>query len=581
MYTFQNTLPNLPLPTLQETCERYLEILAPLLSPAEFDATQKTVLDFQNGIGPRLQSQLELVHKSTQTSYLYDIGVKNFLENRSPLPIHINFGCVLTPLPGTSGASMTKIAAIWIHTILQLYRQVKAETLEPDQESSKAGSKPLCMVQYANLFGCARIPGIQRDTLRPPQGGQTVVIAWHNAFFPIEVIDGEQIASVETIAQQLEQIISQPDQHEPAVGALTTLNRTAWALVRNRMEVISATNETALRSLDNALFLVCLDDTEPENAATAARVALHGNGRNRWFDKPLQFIVTRNGWVGINVEHAGLDGYPVMRCLSEMQRIRQPSDAPPIPNRDAVPPMPQALRWDVPEEIQTEISLAEAAIDDLMARTESQLLSFTAYGREYVKGHGFSPDAISQLAIQLAYWRLHQQSVCTYESVHTRRFRYGRTEAMRSVTPESVALCTHLSTATSDEQKYQALKAAASAHVTRQRACQQGYGVDRHLAALQAIARLQALDLDIFTDRAYTEVLGRSVLSTSSLAPGMGIDVFCFGPVVEHGYGIGYIIQPQSMVFNVTSRYQQTRRFIELLAEALTEFGQMMTLKLD
>jgi len=576
MYTSQSSLPNLPLPTLEQTCDLYLKILAPLLNQAEFETTQQLVTDFQYGIGPRLQNQLELIHKTTQTSYLYDLGVKNFLENRSPLPIHINFGCVLTPLGKSAGTSWTQAAAIWIHSILQVYRQVKAGTLEPDQESSKTERRPLCMIQYENLFGCGRIPGIKRDILHPRQDNQHVVVAWHDTFFSIDVMEGDRIASVETIAQLLNLIVERIDQTDFAIGALTTLNRTAWAIARNRLITLSSINQHSLQQLDSALFLVCLDDTEPKSLGTAARSALHGNGRNRWFDKPLQFIFTRDGWVGINVEHSGLDGYAVMRCLYEIQRIsQQDTDSAPLPT--IAPTPPQKLVWEFTDDLLEEIQLAESAIDQLIHNTDSRLLVFTEFGREYIKSYSLSPDAVVQLAIQLAYVRLHGEPVCTYESIHTRRFRYGRTEAMRSVTPESVELCTALSTTASDEQKLTALKAAVSAHVTRQRACQQGYGVDRHLAALQQVAQLQGLTPDLFSDRAYTQVLGQSVLSTSSLAPGMGIDAFCFGPVVEHGYGIGYIIEPTSIVINVTSQYRQTEQFVGLLENSLAELGKLMT----
>ncbi len=36
-------------------------------------------------------------------------------------------------------------------------------------------------------------------------------------------------------------------------------------------------------------------------------MTFHGNVNNRWFDKSFQLIVTPNGAVGANVEHAPLD----------------------------------------------------------------------------------------------------------------------------------------------------------------------------------------------------------------------------------------------------------------------------------
>jgi carnitine O-acetyltransferase len=39
----------------------------------------------------------------------------------------------------------------------------------------------------------------------------------------------------------------------------------------------------------------------------------HGDGSNRWFDKPLQFIVNDNGTSGFMGEHSMMDGTPTHR----------------------------------------------------------------------------------------------------------------------------------------------------------------------------------------------------------------------------------------------------------------------------
>ena len=570
MYQFQNSLPNLPLPTLDQTCKLYLQVVAPLLSQTDLEQTQANVLEFQRGIGPKLQKQLAQVTQTTHTSYLYEVGVKNFLENRSPLPIHINFGGVLSPLAETADATLSHLAATWIVNILRFYLQVRDGELEPDRESSRNGGNPLCMIQYDNLFGCARVPGIKCDTLQHNRERQNIIVIRHNVFYSLDLVDGDRLVPIEAIEQQLSWILEHTSPGEPAVGALTTLNRTEWAVWRKSLTAVPE-NAYSLDLLDSALFVVCLDDSTPENLADAARNALHGDGRNRWFDKPLQFIFTANGWGGINVEHAGIDGYAVMRCLFETQQLsQQPQKSQASSTPDCTP---QRLNWTMTEDICEAIQQAGVGIDRLIDSTESQLLQFDKFGRNYIKGQSLSPDAVVQLAIQLAYVRLYGEPACTYESVHTRSFRYGRTEAMRSVTPESVELGRILSTSATEEEKSAALKAAVSAHTSRQRACQQGYGVDRHLAALSQMAQLQGITAKIFQDRSYTHILTQSVLSTSSLAPGMGIEAFCFGPVVEHGYGIGYIIQPDSITLNITSRYRQTSQFVELLKQALVELS--------
>ena len=48
---FQQSLPHLPVPKLEKTCERYLKSQRALLSDTEYQNTAKITQDFQNGVG--------------------------------------------------------------------------------------------------------------------------------------------------------------------------------------------------------------------------------------------------------------------------------------------------------------------------------------------------------------------------------------------------------------------------------------------------------------------------------------------------------------------------------------------------
>jgi carnitine O-acetyltransferase len=97
--------------------------------------------------------------------------------------------------------------------------------------------------------------------------------------------------------------------------------------------------------VDNALFIVCLDDATPENLAELCGNFLCGtygleNGvqigtcTNRWYDK-LQIIVCADGSAGINFEHTGVDGHTVLRSffsdiISGVLLFKRASDSPQI-----------------------------------------------------------------------------------------------------------------------------------------------------------------------------------------------------------------------------------------------------------
>ena len=60
MLRFEDSLPRLPVPTLEETGKRYLKSVHPLLNPQEFEHTKKAVTEFlkPGGQGEELQKRL-------------------------------------------------------------------------------------------------------------------------------------------------------------------------------------------------------------------------------------------------------------------------------------------------------------------------------------------------------------------------------------------------------------------------------------------------------------------------------------------------------------------------------------------
>ena len=572
MYQFQNSLPKLPLPTLEQTCKLYLQIVAPLLSQQELTQTQAVVEEFQQESGKKLQQQLEIINSATKTSYVHDYREESFSEYRGALTIDKNFGGILTPISQPE-LPQAKLAATWIVDTLKFYLKIKRRELEPDRDSPRSGNQPMCMIQYDNLFGWNRIPGIKRDEMRHSPERENVIVIYRNTFYSLQPLK-EEIASVAEIEQQINWILENTSSDEPALGALTAMKRAAWAVVRQGTAALPE-NVRSLDLLDSALFVVCLDETAPANIEAAAGTVLHGDGKNRWFDKPLQLIFTPNGWSGINVEHVGIDGFVIVRYLYEVKQERLSQKQKLVEDKSVELELPTKLQWQFSEEILAEIKQAELEVENFISEHETKVLDYQEFGRNLIKKHRLSPDAVVQLAIQLAYVKLRNRIDCVYESVHTRRFAYGRTEAMRSVTPESVEFIRTFTEKCSDEEKYAALKKAVAAHVSRQKDCQQGYGVDRHLSALLRLAVAQGMMPKIYQDKAY-KVLGDSTICTSSLAAGMGMELFCFGQVVDNGYGIGYIIKPDSITVSVTSKYQQTQEYIECLKQSFSELSEMM-----
>lgn len=148
----------------------------------------------------------------------------------------------------------------------------------------------------------------------------------------------------------------------------------------------------------------------------------------------------------------------------------------------------------------------------------------------------------------------------------TKAFLHGRTESIRSVTPESVAFVKTFCSDAAPRAKLDALRKACKAHTDLTKDCSKGLGQDRVLYAMYCLRQQQAHDAKIaasrggvehesdsddpdhikhvpalFSDAGYA-TLGESVLSTSNCG-NPALRLFGFGPVAANGFGIGYIIK--------------------------------------
>jgi len=402
-----------------------------------------------------------------------------------------------------------------------------------------------------------------------------------------------------------------------AVGILTTENRKIWSKLRNELKTSNRHNSKALAIVESALFVVCLDDSEPADLGELCGNFLCGGYRlehgiqvgtctNRWYDK-LQIIVCSNGEAGVNFEHTGVDGHTVLRyaadIYTELVLLYAKSINPSTPSlfkaklspfakgsktpREAddieceADTNPKKLVWRLTPNLKAGVRYAETRISDLICQNDSKALEFRGYGANFIKRHGFSPDAFVQMAFQAAYYSLYGRVESTYEPAMTKQFLHGRTEAIRTVSAQSVkfveTFCDENATAA---DKINALREACKRHTELTRECSSGQGQDRHMYALNSlvqreIARAEAAGEKpppipaVFTDPGYS-TLGSSVLSTSNCG-NPALRLFGFGPVHPEGYGIGYIIKDEGISVCMSSKHLQTRRLLKTLQAYLLE----------
>ena len=339
----------------------------------------------------------------------------------------------------------------------------------------------------------------------------------------------------------------------------------------------SAPARELLEAVERAIVLLVLESGPPPEhprSSEAARLFLHGDARGRWFDKSIQLIVAANGVSGFCMEHAGFDGSTALR-FAEFLVENEDSRAQTSPARHGRGPAPKELRFEHTERLSREIERADRGAAALVRKTDLAVLDFSDFGKRTVVGHGLSPDGFVQMAFQLTYFTLSGEAASTYESISTKRFLHGRTEAMRCVSPESVAFVRSLRSVQDRAGSENALRAAIASHAATAQRCQEGRGVDRHLLGLSRMLEPGEPLPALFADRGYA-TLSRSVLSTSALRGSPHVELTCFGPVVEEGFGISYSIHDDAVRCVVTSFQGLAGAFAEELERSLLEMRALL-----
>lgn len=130
LYSFQGSLPRLPLPSVHDTMARYLASVRPLLDDANYNRMEELAKDFEKTIGSKLQRYLTL--KSWwSTNYVSDWWEEYvYLRGRNALMVNSNFyGIDALFLTNTNIQSAR--AAVVTSLLLRFRRLVERQELKP------------------------------------------------------------------------------------------------------------------------------------------------------------------------------------------------------------------------------------------------------------------------------------------------------------------------------------------------------------------------------------------------------------------------------------------------------------------
>lgn len=575
MLRFEDSLPRLPVPSLEETAKRYLKSVHPIVTDAEYERTKKAVEAFirPGGSGQTLQERL--------LARAADPNCRNWLTEwwnnaaylgyRDPVIPYVSY--FYSFKDDRARREPAKRAASVASAALEFKKQVDAGSLEPEYMRGQ----PMAMGSYEYMFNCSRVPGDGVDAPRKyaAKDSEHIVVVRKNQFFKVPtVVNGEPLSFSE-FQRQFERIY-EIAQRAPPVGVLTVANRDLWNDARKQLLAADPVNEQTIKDIESAGFLICLDDATPVTLEERAHQYWHGDGCNRWFDKPLQFIINDNGTAGFMGEHSMMDGSPTHRLNDVLNSFifNNKIDLSDKPVRSNLAD-PRPIEFKVNDAVQEFITAAHKEHSQQIGSHELVVQAYQGYGKGLIKKFKCSPDAYVQMIIQLAYFKMYGKNRPTYESASTRKFQEGRTETIRTVSDDSTAFCeAHHDSSVPREEVVRLFRTALASHTKYTVDAGDGRGVDRHLFGLKKLLKDGEQLPDLYQDPAYG-YSGSWYLSTSQLSSEF-FNGYGWSQVIDDGFGIAYMVNENSLNFNIICKRIGANRMSYYLSEAANDLRDLL-----
>jgi carnitine O-acetyltransferase len=322
LYRHQQQLPRLPVPTLEETIERFLPTALPLAeNEEEALSLHKACREFIEEAKPLqerlLRRQAEMKDSSWLQQWWNTLG---YLQFRDPIVVYVSYFFQLADDSAAVTGVQRGAAALRASTE---FRQL---VCSGDLPQDMIGATPLCSVAYKYMFHACRVPELYQDSYRIFTPTARAIVACRNQFFAVQVVDDNgnilPLSVLESFLKECEER-AQHASNQLELGWLTTSNRDDWAHARlELLRIGGQPMERTLKLLESGMLVLCLDDEEPVSYRQRALEYWHGgmrSGGNRWFDKSIQLVVSRNGKLGYVGEHSMMDGMPAVGLCQHLK----------------------------------------------------------------------------------------------------------------------------------------------------------------------------------------------------------------------------------------------------------------------
>lgn len=524
-------LPQLPVPRLEESLERYRMAAAAVLdASAEADVNQ-AIADFAIGPAPALQETLEAYADSMAESgsnWMAEPWLEQALQVRDPLQLTSNATYQLNVPTVSSGADrvvelLQRIGTVHIH-------QATRKT-EPEYD---ADGRRLSMDAWVSLNGGIRTPKIDQDVwVRAGTGAayRTVGLLYSGRMWevPLTGADGK-LLTTQQLRASVDYVLSQTELPAQNFVSMAALGSATLAIDRPWEQ---DANRSMYNRLTNMLFTLTLDPSAEDADETLQRWAfLPGYA---WVYKPISYMMSLEvDLLAAHVEHSVMHAGTLATAVTRMQQVNlEELDTRPDTQLGRAHELVwQDVTYDLRPYLQRAMSVGTRCVT---VRRDDQL------------PYAISADARAQLILMIAQQLTYGQIRAHQQCCDTRHYRAGRSETIRPVTLEAVNFVSNL---VLDQATETQLTAALAAHREWIQAAKTGTAFDRHLFMLQHIGQeLGGASAELFTEHTGAR---EDFLTTVSTDDTDAILRVVIPPAVDHGFGVHYTTVASGAEFVIT-----------------------------
>lgn len=516
------TTPKLPIPSLEETLNRYLTWVKPLLTPEQWQHTAQKVHSFLHQEGIALQQQLQQFAQSlTHGNWLIDTWLSLYLAERKPLPLASNVGFMLN--------RQQQPLHTWLYALAKTHADYQHQRIETPFSFHQT---PMCRQQWQILTGAIRQPQHQQDHYQFSQHNRHIGIFKHGYYFRIPILNEQYEAYDLSYFKQLTEQLNAFNSSNPYPITVPCYLGSHQATDILKQLAQHPDNQQLLTHLSQDLFHLSWNETASHELAHNLQAATFLPKQNVWCYKPITLWYNHTDQTLIlHCEHTWQDGGTIAGIIEYAQNhLTDLPQSQPTPHIQLAP-----QQWQLTPALQQQWHTWQTEYQQQANHYQLHILELNKLANP---PKGISLDALMQFTLQYAQLHAFQKIRNTYEAVDVSHFQHGRTECVRPISNESVQFIQALY---QQQATWAQFQAALNEHKTRIKACKQGHGINRHLLGLKSLCQNTLPEL--FNDITY-QIISTDFLSTSTMGSNKQIECFAFAPTSEHGFGINYTITP-------------------------------------